>query len=200
MNSLQWKRRLSLAAPALLILAAFAGCGDDEEGGGSPSDTVLEVSPGTWIVKTETMLIGTHPLCLVPADVESTETVLCEIDLGEMVSNQVLPEPTCQITRNGSQISLSCQDQTRVPDCYTDIELTGSGAFSDTLIDITIEIVRTATDIDPATPDPCGSLVFPCTTMVRTTATFVSDEGDCGAVLSIDDLTGRRISQALSPR
>lgn len=190
MKSFRGFRTLLVAGAAVLLVA---GCGDDkkDDNGGNGDASVRK---GTWSVKSTTTVLGTATTCQgIPPEVTTEDEVICGDE--DLTGGEDTAGLGCEINVSGNTIDIDCELTTPVGPCSLKSVITGSGTFSETSYDITIDFTTTATGTDPS----CAQLNNPCTTRTRVQGTWKNATGNCtGKPSGIRQLTARNVGLAAS--
>jgi hypothetical protein len=159
-------KALRLAAPALLLLVAFA-CGDDTKKVIPPVSDTVDVRNGTWH-RVRTYSVSGADSCEAPAP-DTSDVVLCAFDPG---AGRDAIGLICDIAQSGDHVTVTCEGSLDLFPCRLDYHFEGSGTVTDTTLDITMRRWMTL-DAREGSGSICDSLYTdPCTTTVVTRAAW----------------------------
>lgn len=170
MKDLRFFRTLLVGCTALLLVVGCGGDDDDDDNNGGEAS----VQQGTWTVKSTTTILGTDASCQgIPPEVVTEDDVIC--DDGDLTGGEDVEGLGCDYNISGNTFELECDLSTPVGPCTLRSVISGSGTFTDTTYDITVDFTTTATGTDPS----CVALNNPCTTRTRIQGTWKNSSGSC---------------------
>jgi len=152
----------ALAASVLLL----PGCGEDE--GDVFVGERIDLRNGTWN-RVRTVTYTGADTCEALAEMSDTTLVLCSIDPVAGTTRRF----DCDVEQEGEAVSFDCTSLFDTGPCRILYTLAGGGTVTDTTFTLEGSLV---TDV-LGDSSVCAEFVFPCTSMVTETGTFVSEAG-----------------------
>jgi len=144
---------LALSLAAVLVAG---GCGGEDEQSRGPLP-VFDVRCGDWATVTTLWETGVDT-CQEGAYEMADTLYACVFDPIGVDDPSVPANLSCDVTRNGDEVSFSCSASN--PQYCTDTYLiAGMGRVSETAVDLTLSIVKRSSGPDP----PCPQGAAPCT-------------------------------------
>ena len=176
------KRRLQLGLFLVVVLGSLVavGCGSEEVvTRPGPRGINIDIRNGTWALAESTIYLGNDSCVALPYELTSSTDTLCSFDPAD-VPFQFRFE--CDVDTMGSSVDFDCRITSDLDICLLITDITGTGTITDTFYDLEMKFFSRVEVGRGVTQDDCdllyGRFASVCTTMIFSTGTWISSDGD----------------------
>lgn len=155
------------------------GCGEDTVTPSENRGLGLDIRNGTWALAESTIFLGNDSCVALPYELTSHTDTLCNFDPAE-VPFQFRFE--CDADTAGGNVDFDCQIIDDLGICLLVTDIAGTGVIADTTWDLEMKVftsVKVGRGVPQSECDRLyGEFASACTTMIFSTGTWISSDGD----------------------